>query len=129
LNVKYRKLWKSILIALGCLFPVLAWVGLGERGLLRLYRTEAERQACLNRIHKLVKENQALIQEIESLRGDMEYVEAVARKELGLIKPNEVIYRIGDKEISPENDPGQLSPARNKQPEAESEVHNEGIVR
>lgn len=129
MNLKHRKLWKGLLITLGCLIPVLAWVGLGERGLLRLYRTEEERRACLQRIHKLAEENQALIEEVESLRSDMEYVEMVARKELGLIKPNEVIYRMGDKKMSSENNSDRLPSTKDRQPQAESEEHNEGSLR
>ena len=44
-------------------------------------------------IHKLKKNNQKLLEEIKRLRTDKEYIESVARKELGLIKDNEIFYR------------------------------------
>ena len=60
---------------------------------VRLCRTGVERQECLDRIRKLVAENQALIEEVHRFRTDMTYVESVARNELNLIRENEVIYR------------------------------------
>lgn len=70
-----------------------AWLWFGEGGFVRLYRSEAERQACLERIRRLAAENQALLNEIHLLRTDMKYLESVARRELNLIKENEVVYR------------------------------------
>ncbi|MDZ7699872.1 MAG: septum formation initiator family protein [Deltaproteobacteria bacterium] len=70
-----------------------AWLWFGDGGFVRLYRTESERQACIERIKALAQENQALMDEIHRLRTDMAYVESVARRQLDLIKKNEVIYR------------------------------------
>jgi cell division protein FtsB len=70
-----------------------AWLWFGEGGFDRLYRTESERQACIERIKRLAQENQRLLDEVRRLRTDMGYVESVARKQLDLIKKNEVIYR------------------------------------
>jgi len=61
--------------------------------MVHLCRTEVERKACLDRIRKLVAENQALIEEVHRFRTDMNYVESVARNELNLVRENEVIYR------------------------------------
>ena len=72
---------------------IVAWLGFGERGFIHLYRMEKERQAHLYRISNLEKKNQALLEEIKQLRSDKKYLESVARKELGLVKDNEVLYR------------------------------------
>ncbi len=85
------------MILLCFLAPVMAWLGFGEQGLIHLYRTEMERKAYVDRIHKLAEENQTLLEEVHRLRTDMEYIESVARNELSLIKKNEIIYRF-DKE-------------------------------
>jgi cell division protein FtsB len=87
------KTWRVPLIALGILITILVWLAFGERGLVRLYQTEMERQAHIERIQELVEENQALLEEIERLRTDMSYIESVARRELNLIRENEVVYR------------------------------------
>lgn len=84
---------KMPLIMLCAVIGVGAWLWFGDGGFVRLYRTESERQACIARIKALAQENQALINEIHRLRTDMVYVESVARRQLDLIKKNEVIYR------------------------------------
>jgi len=81
------------LISLLFLGLIVAWLGFGEQGLIHLYRTEMERQAYVNRIRHLADENRALLEETNRLRTDIGYVESVARKQLHLIKPGEVIYR------------------------------------
>ena len=75
-----------------------AWLGFGERGFIHLYRMEKDRQAHIERIRKLEKENQTLLEEIKRLRTDKEYLESVARTELGLLKDNEVLYRFSGEE-------------------------------
>lgn len=75
-----------------------AWLGFGERGFVHLYRMEKDRQAHVERIRKLEKENQTLLEEINRLRTDKEYLESVARTELGLLKDNEVLYRFSGEE-------------------------------
>jgi cell division protein FtsB len=102
------KTWRVPLIALGVLITILAWLTFGERGLVRLYQTELERQAHIERIRELVEENQVLLEEIERLRTDMSYIESVARRELNLIRENEVVYRF--------QDPGFHDPAREPNP-------------
>ena len=90
---KNKRSWRVPVILICCAGLVAAWLGYGEKGLVHLYRTRMERQACRERIRRLAKENQALFDEVQRLRTDMTYVESVARKELNLIRKNEVIYR------------------------------------
>ena len=94
---------KIPLIVLCLFFLSVIWLWFGEGGFARLYRSEAERQSCIERIHRLAEENQILLDEVELLRTDMKYLESVARRELNLIKKNEVIYRF-TKEPGLEND-------------------------
>jgi len=90
----------KISLALLCVIgPVVAWLGFGRHGFIHLYRVGKERQACEQRIKKLSTKNQALFDEIQRLRTDSKYVEQVARKELGLVKKNEIIYRFQDEEM------------------------------
>jgi cell division protein FtsB len=93
---KKRNFWKIPLIVICILSPIAAWLGFGEQGLIHLYHTEMERQAYIERIRQLTEENQTLLDEINRLRTDMEYVEDVARKRYNMIKDNEVIYRFGE---------------------------------
>jgi cell division protein FtsB len=45
-------------------------------------------------IKKLEKENYAIHQEKERLENDPEYLEQVGRKELGIVKKGEIVYRL-----------------------------------
>jgi cell division protein FtsB len=94
---KKRKFWKFALLILCFLAPLLAWLGFGDHGLIHLYRKDMERQACVETIRQLAEENQSMLEEIRRLRTDMEYIESVARKELNLIKQNEIVYRFDKK--------------------------------
>jgi cell division protein FtsB len=88
---EFIKIFCLILLFLGL---IVAWLAFGDRGFYHLYKMEKER------IRALEEENQKLMDEIERLRSDKAYIESEARKELGLLKENEVIYRFegeGDK--------------------------------
>ncbi|SPD75075.1 Septum formation initiator (modular protein) [uncultured Desulfobacterium sp.] len=78
---------------------VVAWLGFGQRGLVRLYETEMERQTYIERIRQLTQENQALMEEIHRLRTDEKYVESIARKQFNMVRENEKIYRFGKEDI------------------------------
>ncbi len=80
------------------LAPLLAWLGFGDNGLIHLYHKEMERQARVETIRQLAEENQSMLEEIRRLRTDMKYIESVARKELNLIKQNEIVYRFDKKD-------------------------------
>jgi len=96
LNPRIKRLLRIPLIVLCLFFLSLIWLWFGEGGFARLYRSEAERQSCIERIHRLAKENQTLLDEVKLLRTDMKYVESMARRELNLVKENEVIYRFSN---------------------------------
>ena len=92
-----KNLLKFSLLALLFLGLVAAWLGFGERGFIHLYRMDRERQTYQEKINKLERENRELLDEIHRLRSDREYVENLGRRELGLVKEDEIIYRFGTK--------------------------------
>jgi cell division protein FtsB len=88
-----------ILLFLGL---IVAWLGFGERGFIHLYRMEKERQTHLDRIQDLEKKNRELLEEIERLREDAAYMESLGRRELGLLKDDEVLYRfVKERDLTP----------------------------
>jgi len=89
---KFLKIFCLTLIFLGL---IIAWLAFGERGFIHLYKMEKERQVYLERIRQLEEANQELLEQINRLRSDKKYMESQVRKELGLIKENEIIYRFG----------------------------------
>jgi cell division protein FtsB len=88
---------KSSLLALLFLGLLVAWLGFGERGFIHLYRMDRERQTYLERINTLERENRELLDEIQRLRSDRDYVENLGRRELGLVKEDELMYRFETK--------------------------------
>jgi len=54
---------------------------------------QKENERSLAVIKELEEKNKLLAAEIRRLREDRQYLESVARKELGLVKDNEIIYR------------------------------------
>jgi cell division protein FtsB len=91
-------LWKIPALIICLSATVGAWLAFGDRGLIDLYSMKMQRQACIERIEQLEKENQALQEELELLSNDMEYVETLIRRKLNLVKENEILYRFGNNE-------------------------------
>ncbi|MGE5842415.1 MAG: FtsB family cell division protein [Deltaproteobacteria bacterium] len=92
-----KNILKFALLALLFLGLVVAWLGFGERGFIHLYRMDGERQAFQEKINRLERDNRELLDEIQRLRSDREYVESLGRRELGLVKEDEIMYRFGTK--------------------------------
>lgn len=65
---------------------------LGNRSLVRLYQMHVERAALASEVEQIKITNATLAEEARSLRADPARVEAIAREELGLVKPGEIIY-------------------------------------
>jgi len=65
---------------------------MGNRSLLRLYQMHRDRVALEREIEQLVTANAALAEDVRNLRTDPARVEAIAREELGLVKPGELVY-------------------------------------
>ena len=98
MGLNKKDFFKISLITLTLLGVIIAWLAFGERGFIHLYQMEKERQAYLEKIRELERANQELLEEIDRLRNDKEYIESEARKELGLVRENELIYRFSDED-------------------------------
>ena len=106
MGLNKKRVIKNILII--CLFLglIIAWLGFGERGFYNLYKMDQERQNHLEKIKRLEETNQALLEQIDRLQKDKEYIETVARRELNLIKKDEIIYRFNqEKDDASRDDP------------------------
>ena len=66
----------------------------GDRGLIDLYKLAAERDGIVNYIAVLDEKNAELQRRTALLKTDKRYIELIAKKELGMIGRNEVIYKI-----------------------------------
>lgn len=66
----------------------------GTHGFLAMRRTQNEIAKVKADLEQLSKENAALEQEVKDLKSDPRLIEKIARDDLGLARPGEVIIRI-----------------------------------
>ena len=67
-----------------------------SQGLERVERLEQELRVLKESNQELARENQALLSEIRAFHSNPGYIEKVARDELGMVGPNEIIYQFPD---------------------------------
>jgi cell division protein FtsB len=83
---------RHLRLAILFLLVLVAASVLGNRSLLRLYQMHRDRTAIEREIDQLTAANAALAEDVRLLRTDPARVEAIAREELGLVKPGELVY-------------------------------------
>lgn len=69
---------------------------IGERGLLAMMRARREFADLQGSIDQLRRDNARLREHARRLREDPRAIESLARKELGLIRPGEVLFIVKD---------------------------------
>lgn len=87
---------KLFLLVLAALFLPLFLLLQIKNGQLQLERVRSEHQALSLEVLELQRRNELLLREVERLRSDAETIEKVAREELHLARPGEVILRLTD---------------------------------
>ncbi|MFH1090930.1 MAG: septum formation initiator family protein [Pseudomonadota bacterium] len=87
-----KKTIAVLLVVLGVFLGLL--LVYGDQGLMWLGDLRQERDQLKVMNDELREENRRLLLQIEKLRTDRKHIEDEARKKLGLIKPNETIYRL-----------------------------------
>ena len=65
----------------------------GEHGIPHLIGLRAEREDLGRTAFALLEENARLRDELRRLKKDDLYLEQLARRQLGLVKPGEIVYR------------------------------------
>ena len=88
-----RKRWLLFVALLAILIAALS-VG-GNRSLVRIYRMNKNKAELHREIERLKQGNQGHAREVQSFTVDPGQVESIAREDLGLIKPGEVVYEFG----------------------------------
>ncbi|MBI4522201.1 MAG: septum formation initiator family protein [Deltaproteobacteria bacterium] len=89
--------WLIILLSL-VMCSLALFTVFGERGVLHLWRLWDEKKTLDEKIFLLQKENETLRERAYRMRHDDQYLERVAREELGLVRPGEIVYRFADSE-------------------------------
>lgn len=94
----YKKVTKKhkILLSIGMvvILSFFLLIVFGDDALLELNRVKKERNILIKKNEELARENNSMYTEIERLKNDPEYIENVARRELGMIGKNEIIFKV-----------------------------------
>lgn len=64
----------------------------GEQGLVTVQAKQQETVRMIREIEALEHENARLSRDIQRLRDDKAYIERIAREELGLVRPGELVF-------------------------------------
>ena len=89
-----RKNARQILIL--ALFALLVHDIFGAHGFIAMRRTQKEIDQVREQIGKLNNENKSLSNQVNSLKTDPKAIERIAREEMGLARPGEIIYKLPD---------------------------------
>lgn len=90
MNKKQKVALAAVILLLFNLFLVVIF---GENGWVDYRRVRRERERMIGVNDEINRENLALYREIDRLKNDLEYLENVARQELGMIGKNEMIIK------------------------------------
>jgi len=83
-----------------CLIVFLLLMGLliifGNKGLVDNYTIKEKLVALRNANNLMIHKNENLKKKIVLLRNNLQYVEMVARSELGMVKKGDIVYQFSD---------------------------------
>ncbi|MBI3599701.1 MAG: septum formation initiator family protein [Nitrospinae bacterium] len=68
-----------------------------EDGIIKANRLNKKLELLKSDIGNLKRENEKLNREVYALKNDPSYIEKIAREDLGLVKPGEVVFEFVDK--------------------------------
>ena len=68
----------------------------GSHGFIAMRRTQKEIEQIRGEIGRINTENKSLADQINSLKTDPKAIERIAREEMGLARPGEMIYKLPD---------------------------------
>lgn len=86
-----KRIWPFLMALAAVLFTLAVFFG--EHGIVRELQHRREKLALEQELRRVETQNTALRKEIEALRNDGKYIETIARRELGMVKPDEIIYQ------------------------------------
>ena len=92
--LQQKRLWR--VSALMVLVAVLWLLFAPGYGLVSLLGQRSELKRLQDETEALAVENKNLAEEVERLKDDPKYLEDIARKDYGLLKPNERVYDFSD---------------------------------
>ncbi|HUJ78923.1 MAG TPA: septum formation initiator family protein [Nitrospiria bacterium] len=96
-----RRRWLTLLglaAAAFILFKLLLSLLLSDMGVFTLLDLHRTRRDLQQEIADLQEKNAKLADQVQALRSDPVYIEALAREQLGMVRPGERVYRLVPRE-------------------------------
>ena len=90
--------WLTLVLIVSSLFmlAMMAFTVWGDRGLLAMWRTQHDLDRLVREVEIVEQKNATLAREVQRLRSDLGYIEKIAREELGLVRPGEIVLEFVD---------------------------------
>jgi cell division protein FtsB len=90
--------WLTLVLIGSSLFmlAMMAFTVWGDRGLLAMWHTQHDLDRLAREIEIVEQKNATLTREVQRLRSDLGYIEKIAREELGLVRPGEIVLEFVD---------------------------------
>jgi len=90
--------WVTLVLIASSLFllAMMAFTVWGDRGLLAMWDTQHDLERLAREIEIVEQKNATLVREVQRLRSDLVYIEKIAREELGLVRPGEIVFEFAD---------------------------------
>jgi cell division protein FtsB len=96
LLLNFLRRWGGVVFFL-LLAAILVHDLFGERGLLAMLRARREAEELRQEIAKLHEENRKLGEQVQALKSDPRLIERIAREEMNLARPGELIFKLPPK--------------------------------
>jgi len=90
MNQRQKIMLSVILIAM---FTFLLVVLFGDNGLLELRRLQHTHQTLVQSNTQVTNQNLQMYRSVDRLQNDPDYIESIARQELGMIGSDELIFK------------------------------------
>ncbi|MGD9209576.1 MAG: septum formation initiator family protein [Desulfobacteraceae bacterium] len=94
MNFPKRPTIYAILVAMSILLGLIVF---SDNGLMELRRLQKEHKRITQQNIRLMNRNHRLHRIIQRLKSDPNYVEHIARKELGMVGTHQIIFKLSNK--------------------------------
>lgn len=83
------------------MFGLVGLILFGQNGYIDYLHLKAQKNALVMENKEAEEDNRELRRQVTRLKSDIDYIEHIARKELGMIADDEIIYKFKQQENTP----------------------------
>jgi cell division protein FtsB len=76
---------------------ILGFALFGEKGVLRAWQAQRQKETLETQLRQQEEIIAGLKKEVQALQSDRRYLEGIARRELGMVKEDELVYQYSKK--------------------------------